>query len=237
MAGMNVHRFARAIPALAAAAALALAGCERLAASGAALAAANPLRGLEARCAALPAAHVEVVTIVGEVTERYDVPYATLTERQTQDHASHRTVGLTEVELRHSSAIELTGIEDDRGRTCVRPSVRVELSASPIVVYVAREYHGDSCREPEIRAHEYRHVDVYRRYVAEAAPRLEAALRARLGDAPHYGSDAQAVQRELDTAIRDALSRFMAESEAELARRNAAIDAPEESENLARTCG
>jgi hypothetical protein len=235
---MNVNGTSALLSALACAAAIgAVAGCDRVAATGAALAAANPLRGFEARCEALPPAHVDVAGALGPVTERYDVAYAELSARQRQESASHRTIGLTEVELHHASTIEFTGIEDGRGRACMRGVVRVEIAARPITVYVASEYRDDPCRKPEILAHEYRHVEVYRRYIEESAPALAAALRARIGDAPHYGTGRESVQEALDEAIKAELRRLMADGERELARRNAEVDSPGEYASLVRGCG
>ncbi len=213
------------------------AGCDRLDATRSALATGNPWRSFEARCDALPPSRVEVTSEPTVVNERRDVPYATLSARQHDPSGARRTVGLTEAELRHTSTIEFAGVVDGRGRACMRPSVEVRLSATPITVYVASEYRGDPCRERSILEHEYLHVDAYRSYVREAAPALASALRARIGAAPHYGPQAEATREALDRTIRQELAQFMAQSERELALRNTEIDSPQAYEGISLGCG
>jgi hypothetical protein len=214
--------------------ALALAACDRVAQ---ALAAINPVQGFEARCDTLPPASVDIVTLPTVVNERYDVPYATLASRHAIRSPEHRTVGLTEVELGHTSTIQFNGIEDRSGRTCIRPVLRVELSATPMTVYVAKEFRGDPCREPVILAHERRHVAVYTDYLNEAAPALASALRLRIGTAPHYGNGSEATRQALERTIQAELSRYRADSARILAARNAELDSPQEYESLGRVCG
>ena len=57
---------------------------------------------------------------------------------------TQRAVGLTTAKLGDTVAVESAGIEDQgTGRVCVRPSVRVELMATPMTVYIGREIAGD----------------------------------------------------------------------------------------------
>lgn len=211
-----------------------LGGCEKLAH---AWTAASPDASFEARCASLPTAEVVVVHPVPEVIERSDLPFAALASMQPDRSDAHRTVGLTQVELRHATQIEYAGLQDRRGRACVRPRVRVELRLEPLTVFVASEYDGDPCREPIIRAHEQRHVEVYARYAAEAAPRLQESLAATIGTEPRFGAPPEAAQRAVDTQIQAALSQFMRDSERILSERNAEVDTPDQYDALARACG
>src|SRR5512144_3199075 len=110
----------RSLPIVLALVAPALAGCDRVAATGSALSSINPLRGFESRCEELPAMRVEVIPSADAVQERYDVPYSALNARHKEPSPAHRTVGLTEVRIRHASTIDFAGIEDTRGRTCMR---------------------------------------------------------------------------------------------------------------------
>jgi len=216
---------------------VALAACVRMSGIADAVADRNPFRSFDSRCEALPDATVEVRVEPVDVLTRYDLSHAALATRHEAGPPGHRTVGLTEVALRHESSLRFAVVEDRRGHACVRPSVSVSLAATPVVVRVASEYRGDPCREPLILAHEERHVDVYRRFLDGAGPALSGALRERIGTRPHYGSSSEEVSQRLDAAIRDDLGRFMADAGRELRRRNALVDTPESYAEMGERCG
>jgi len=210
-------------------------GWERV---GTALATIRPGGSFDARCEALPGNDVEVSIAPISVREDRTIPFATLSGMWGEAaEQTHRTIGLTRARFGHRSTVEVKGIEDRNGmRACVRPRVAVELYLQPLTVYVAREYAGDPCRSAVIRAHEERHVDVYRDFVTEVAPRLSGELAAVVGDSPLHGASILEAQRNIDRRIGEALLRFMREAEASLAERQAQVDTPEEYVRVQNAC-
>ncbi len=218
-----------------AAAALATAGCDRVAPT---LAKLNPLRSFESRCAALAPSSYEVRVAETPIAEDRTRSFESLARMSTSTSPNHRTVGLTQARFAHRSSLAVNGIEDkNSGRVCARPSVAVELSLAPMTVYIAQPYRDDPCREPLIVAHEQRHVDVYRTYVGEAAARLRSELPRRLGTGLVRAPSMTAAQAEVDTALAATMARFMEESERILEERNAAVDTPEEYLRISLACG
>lgn len=149
----------------------------------------------------------------------------------------HRTVGLTQARLGYEFTLESRGLEDRRGgRVCTRPSVKVVFSATPMTVYVAREFAGDDCRRNAIREHEMKHVEVYRTYLEELVRRAETDLPRVFGDEVIYATDAEAARRTSRERLRAFMHGFMQPRYAELKARQAAVDTADEYERLARRC-
>ena len=216
------------------AAALVVAGCDRIAS----LSPVAPFRSFESSCAALPPGRIEVVHIRKPVVEDYSLGNADLERLAEPTQAHHRTVGLTRAQFGYRSTLELDGLEDARGgRSCASPRVRVEIASAPMTVYVAREYRGDPCREPLILDHERRHVAVFEGYGSEAAPAIARDLEARIGAGPRYAPTMADAQGALRAELAAYLDAFMAEARDELAARHARVDTEREYEMLARTCG
>src|SRR5581483_11386096 len=166
----------------------------------------NPFASFEARCEALPPARFDVVAAPVTFTEDYSQSLRTLTARHDGAQIHHRTVGLTEGRLAYESTLETKGLEDrPGGRVCARPSVRVVFSASPMVVFVARELADDGCKRAMIREHEMKHVAVYRDYLKELVELTQRELPALYGDEVIYARDAH----ESQEALRQRLQAFM----------------------------
>jgi hypothetical protein len=211
-----------------------LGGCDRLAA----LAASNPLQSFESRCEALPAGRVEVRRLPVAVAEDYTVPVSQLARMSAPTSTHHRTIGLTRAKFGYRSTLELEGLEDAKGaRACARPQVKIDIEVTGTTVYVAREFHGDACREPLILAHERLHVAVFDRYADEATASLAREIEARLGKRVRYGASMVAVQDALKRELAGHLEGFMDRARDELDRRHAAIDTPDEYDRMTRTCG
>lgn len=214
--------------------ALASASCDRTPVDGLA----SRFASFDARCEALPAASVEVDVALEPAREDRTLTHAALASMNAPASPRHSTVGLTRAAFGYRSTLELDGLEDERGRrACARPRVRVEVSAAPMTVYVAREFVGDACREPLILEHERRHVAVFADFAVESAPALARRLEATLGRRAAVGASMADLQASTKAALEAELDRFLAEARAELARRHAAIDTPDEYERLARECG
>ena len=213
-----------------------------LAAAGGALAGAcgdarNPFASFESRCNALPPARFEVVVVPIRVEEVTTQDVAWLTERSKADAARHRTYGLTSVSFGHNTHTELRMMEDkSSGRACGVPKVQVELSMQPAVVYLARELEGQPCEQSATRAHEHKHVEVYRAVLEESRRRLTAELPAAVGPALRTGASPADLKRRFDADLREYMNRFMAEQQADMTARQAAIDTPEEYARVAGAC-
>jgi hypothetical protein len=224
-----------AIAVILSAAALATAGCDRVAPT---LAKLNPLRSFDSRCAALAPSSYEVRVADAPIVEDRTRSFESLARMSTSTSPNHRTVGLTQARFTHRSSLAVNGVEDrSSGRVCARPSVSVELSLAPMTVYIAQAYRDDPCREPLIVAHEQRHVDVYRTYVGEAAARLRSELPRRLGTDLIRAASMTAAQAQVDAALAATMAAFMEDSERILEARNAAIDTPEEYLRISLACG
>jgi hypothetical protein len=211
-----------------------LAGCDRLAA----LAASNPLQSFESRCEQVPAGRIEIRRLPLAVSEDHTVPLVQLARLSEPTSSNHRTVGLTRAKFGYRSTLELDGLEDPKGaRACARPQVKVDIEVTGTTVYVAREFHGDACREPLILAHERLHVAVFDRYADEVVASLARDLESRVGRRVRYGVTMAGIQEDLKRELAGHLDAFMERARGELDRRHAAIDPPDEYERMTRTCG
>src|SRR4029434_9328915 len=118
------------------------------------------LAGFEARCeASLRPTRIEVVTV--PVSHRNDRTrsWTELTVISRDVTPDRRAVALTTALISHHTTVETSGIEDGSdGRVCVRPTIRVELSATPMTVYIRRDIPGDPCRDAAALEHELKHV-------------------------------------------------------------------------------
>jgi hypothetical protein len=98
------------------------------------------IAGFEARCeASLPATRIEVVAApVVYATDRTR-SWRELTAMGDDMAPTQRAVGLTTAKLGDTVAVETSGIEDQSTARMRWPSVRVELTATPMTVYIGRE--------------------------------------------------------------------------------------------------
>ena len=220
--------------ALAALALLSSAGCDRIAA----FAQVNPLQSFESRCEALRRGGAEISRVPAALREDYSRSYGELERMSEASSANHRTVGLTRAQFGYRSSLELEGLEDTKGaRACAKPLVRVDIELTGMTVYVAREYRGDTCREPLILEHERKHVAVFERYAAEVAPALQRDLETRFGNRVVYGASMAAIQQSIKRDLAAHLDAFMERARGEIDRRHAQIDTPSEYDKIARLCG
>ena len=197
----------------------------------------NPFASFESRCTALPDTHVEITALPVTFTEDYSQSLRSLSDMHESAQINHRTVGLTQAQLAFESTLESKGLEDRLGgRVCVKPSVRVVFFASPMTVFVAREFAQDDCRRDMVREHEMRHVAVYRAYLAELVEIAQRQLPAMFGDGPVYARSTQESQDDLRARMKSFMHTFMQARYGELRARQAQIDTPEEYARLGRAC-
>jgi len=227
-------KFSLALTALVCAAAV-IGGCD----SAKSAAARAGLSGFEARCeASLPAARIEVVTIPVVYRTDRTLSWRELTSMSGDDTSELRAVGLTTAQIGHNASVESTGIENERdGRVCVRPSIGVELSATPMTVYIGREIAGDSCRDAAALEHELKHVAIYKdelaRIAVDARKQLEGAYDNRI---LYYRSRAEA-ERGIHAALAAELKPMLEDSGRRIKERQQAIDTPAEYARVSAACG
>ena len=198
----------------------------------------NPFASFETRCAKLPPARYDVVAVPFAVREVDTADIRELTDRSGASFAQHRTYGLTTVAFGHETQTELRVLEERAsGRTCATPHVTVRVSMQPVVVYVARELRGDTCRHAATRAHEMQHVAVYREELADTTRELRAELAAAVGTQVLDGRSAAELNRRYEARLRDYLSAFMRARHDALNARQAQLDTPEEYARVGAACG
>jgi hypothetical protein len=196
----------------------------------------NPFASFDTRCAKLPAPVYDIAVVPMHVDEVHAQDAAWLTARSNTDPTRHRTYGLTLVSFGHETRTELRMLEDRSGRACGTPTVHVQLSMQPAVVYLARELDAQPCDQSATRTHEQRHVAVYRAALAEGAQRLRTELPDALGRSARVAASAGELRQRFEADLRDYLARFMAEQQADMAQQQAQIDSPEEYERVAHAC-
>ena len=227
-------KFSLALTALVCAAAV-IAGCD----SAKSAAARAGLSGFEARCeASLPAARIEVVTIPVVYRTDRTLSWRELTSMSGDRTSELRAVGLTTAQIGHNASVESTGIENERdGRICVRPSIRVELSATPMTVYIGREIAGDPCRDAAALEHELKHVAVYKDELARIAVDARKQLAGAYDNRILYYRNRAEAERGIHAALAAELKPMLEDSGRRIKERQQAIDTPAEYARVSSTCG
>jgi hypothetical protein len=212
-----------------------IAGCD----SAKSAAARAGLIGFEARCeATLPVAKIEVV--MAPVTPSFDRSrsWRELTALSGDAGSTLRALGLTLAQVGHKASVETTGIENSSDRrVCVRPSVKVELSATPMTVYIGREIARDPCRDAAALEHEMKHVAVYREELARIAGEVREHLESTHDNRILYYRDRAEAQRETQKALNAEIAPLVAGNARRIKERQRAIDTPEEYARVSAACG
>jgi hypothetical protein len=211
------------------------AGCD----SALSVAARSGVAGFEARCeASLPATKIEVVTAPVVYKTDRTRSWRELTAMGDDTTPTQRAVGLTTAKLGHKVSLETSGVEDQStGRVCVRPSVRVELSATPMTVYIGREIAGDACRAAAALAHEQKHVAVYREELTHIATDVRATLKAAYGKRVLYYKSRAEAKRATDAAINAEIGPLLDRMAGQIKARQREIDSPDEYARVSAACG
>ena len=141
------------------------------------MASAAPSSSFEKSCRdRLPAPQLTVVFEPAAPTFSQKYTVKELTAR-SKGPAWGQTLGQTDVkslvEMKHGVTY-LTNPRD--GVSCVVPSLTLNISYVPMVVYVAKELAPGSCLYKEVLAHEMRHVSAYEAQRVWAKPQIEEFL-------------------------------------------------------------
>lgn len=145
-------------------------------------------------------------------------------------------MGMTASFTHADVAIEGASLRDGASdRECLAPRITVDLAYEPLDVYIAREFHPQSCSYREVFAHEMRHVQMYRDKLPEIEKVVRDELIRRVGSKPLYAQAGRALdllQTQVDEWLRPLIVAEVAKIE--LLQRD--IDSPEESFRLSHTC-
>src|SRR5260221_7842457 len=134
-----------------------------------------------------------------------------------------------------------TGIQGTAGDVCVRVDrIDVQITIAPRTIYIARGRRPGSCGYNVVLEHERKHEAVDDDVVIAHLPIIRQALETAATMAgtlvvPAYQRQ-EAVDR-LTKAISDAFDRAITQLTAEQARRQAAVDTPQEYARVSAACG
>jgi hypothetical protein len=175
-------------------------------------------------------AHEADFSVVSVVASRV------LNTRVSDGSASHMTLGMTSGTHRTEIELDTPALRDSAsGRECISPRIYVDLAYKPLQVFVAREFHQQSCAYRTVYAHEMRHVQVYRDNLPVLERRVRDALEQRYGKRPLYMSAAEGIS-QLESDVDTWLRPFIRELLAEVERQQASLDSPEETDLLSHAC-
>jgi hypothetical protein len=159
-----------------------------------------------------------------------------LNSRVSDGSSSHMTLGMTSGTHRTEIMLDAPGLRDKAsGRECVSPHIYVDLAYQPLQVYVAREFHEQTCAYRTVYAHEMRHVQVYRDNLPVLERRVREALLERYGSHPLYmpvRAGLDRLESDVDTWLRPYIKSLLADVE----RQQAALDTKEETYLLSHAC-
>jgi hypothetical protein len=222
--------------ALALTAAALLAGCDAASSIAARLGVGG---SFEERCAKrLPATRIDVVGMPVVYDTDRSRSYRELTTMSGDAGPGLRALGLTTAQIGHAAFLETAGIEDTRtGRVCVRPTIRVELTMTPMTVYIGREMAGDPCRDAVILEHEMKHVAVYTQHLADVLDAVRDELATTYGNTVYYFRDRAEAKAETEKALTLHLSARLAESARHVKQLQTAVDSPDEYARVTGACG
>lgn len=197
------------------------------------------LAGFEARCeATLAAAKIEVVTMPIAPSFDRTRSWRELTALGGDAGSTLRALGLTLAQVGHKASVQTTGVENPGdGRVCVRPSIRVELAATPMTVYIGREIAGDPCRDAIALGHEMKHVAVYREELARIAVEVRERLESTHDNHIAYYRNRDEAQRATQNALNAEIGPMLADNTRRIKDRQRMIDSPEEYARVSAACG
>jgi hypothetical protein len=159
-----------------------------------------------------------------------------LNTRVNYARASQLTLGMTSGTTRTEILLDAPSLRDQTGQhECASPRIDVDLSYNPVQVYVAREFHKQSCAYRTVYEHEMRHVQLYRANLPVLEQRVREALQQRYGANPLYGAPGSALAR-LEDDVDHWLRPFIRAQLDEVEHQQTLLDTPEETFRLSHAC-
>lgn len=159
-----------------------------------------------------------------------------LNTRGSYASVNQLTLGMTSGTHRTEITIDAPGLRDNAtGRECISPHIYVDLAYKPLEVFVAREFHQQSCAYRTVYEHEMRHVKVYRDNLPILEQKVRAALEQRYGTHPMYvqaDTGLDKLQADVDSWLRPYIKQLLADVE----HQQTLLDSPDEVFRLSHAC-
>ncbi|MBU1363574.1 MAG: hypothetical protein KKE51_07090 [Gammaproteobacteria bacterium] len=191
-----------------------------------------------APCDALPKPSVTIKRIEERLSTNTEYSYQSLTNiGAALARPGKQVLGLTRGNATVGFASNTPAITDPSGRwECASPQITLSFGFSPMTVYVAREFPEGSCAYKEILDHEMRHVEAYRKHIANIEKALTESLTARFATGAIWrgpvGQTAARLRQELDARWAPYVQRQIKLVDEAQAK----IDTAEEYERVANAC-
>jgi hypothetical protein len=148
----------------------------------------------------LPPTRIEVLLDTPSI--KYDTSLSVAELSRKKEHgAGWQTLGLTVMSTKMEVETKGTTWRAPNGEVCMRPAIKVTVTAFPQTVYIAREFRPGTCAYQEIMAHEQRHVKVNIEHTRRAVAAFETELRQAFGNDIYFGQGS-GLSTELQRAIR-----------------------------------
>ncbi|MFL6672982.1 MAG: hypothetical protein ACJ8LG_06800 [Massilia sp.] len=164
------------------------------------------------------------------------VSSSVLNTRLLKASASQLALGMTAGTVQSEVMLDgLALLDQGSGLECVSPRISVVLSYNPLQVYVAREFHAQSCSYRAIFEHEMQHVRLYRQHLPLVEQRVREQLAARYRNQPLYAPAGQGLS-QLEADVDQWLRPLIREELARIELLQAGLDTPEESFRLSHAC-
>ncbi len=190
----------------------------------------------ESRCARLPPSEFEV-TATPITFERDETRTMAELSASGSTPVTHHAIGLTSAVFGQRTRIETHLVVDPRdGCACGTPSVHVELSMQPVVVFLASELAETPCQHEAAFSHEMKHVAIFREALEQAAKALQSELADALGATLCYATSSEGLQRQIHGTVYAYLWRFMRGRQDALDVRQAEVDSPDEYARVHNAC-
>jgi len=189
-------------------------------------------------------ASVDFTVLVSSVptTIRRDLGLADIARLSAGGGEGGKLQGLTIVrhQLGYKTGVAVTSLPLRRSQCAWIDDLTVDMTPGEITIYVPREYEPSSCEAAEILRHEQEHEEIHRRLLEEAAQNVRRALAkadwlpARA--TPLEVADRAEAERRFEKDVEKVVAPVYEDFKKELALEQAALDAPENYERIARRC-
>ncbi|MES1152561.1 MAG: hypothetical protein ABUL54_11730, partial [Dongia sp.] len=145
-------------------------------------------------------------------------------------------LGTTETEIQPSATLQIQAQPDGTGGFCATVASAKTVISWKMVVHVASELKPGSCMYNVVMTHEQGHVDIARGLMGMAKQLIGGAL-ASVARKSATAATPQEASKKLEQAGSAAFNAAMTKINAEMERRQAAHDTPEEYAKGKQACG
>lgn len=179
---------------------------------------------------------IVVRTMVPGVVLNHGVSSRVLNTKGAYSNAGEAMLGMTSSSTRAEISVGGPSLTDPAsGRECLAPRIDVELTYQPFDIYVAREFHANSCSYRTVFAHEMEHVRIYTDNLPVIEERVREELLRRYDGRPVYAPINQGLgvlHDQIDRWLRPLIKSELVK--VELQQR--VLDTRDEVERLSHAC-